>query len=74
MSQGCEATSSTRAVLAQLEVPDDAHLPAGQRQKLKLELLHKELSVSPADIFLNEAYQSVSLAGMEVNRPALIAL
>jgi hypothetical protein len=54
MSESCEATSSTRMVPEQVEVPDDAHLPAWQRQKLRVELLRKALSVSPADIFLNE--------------------
>jgi thiol-disulfide isomerase/thioredoxin len=72
-SQSCEPTPFTRKVLEQLQVPDDAHLPAAQRQEVKLGILRKALSVSPADIFLNEAYQSVSLAGMEVNRPPLMA-
>lgn len=59
--------------LEQLEVPDDAHLPAAQRQELKLELLRKALAAAPADIALNEAYQKVRLGGMEVNRPDLIS-
>jgi len=71
-SQGCEPTVPTRAVLGQLEVPDDAHLPAAQRRDLKLELLRKALSAAPADIALHEAYQKVFLGGMEVNRPNLI--
>ena len=72
-SQTCEPTAPTRAVLEQLEVPDDAHLPAAQRQELKLELLRKALAAAPADIALNEAYQKVRLGGMEVNRPDLIS-
>ncbi|HWO29090.1 MAG TPA: hypothetical protein VNO32_09855, partial [Candidatus Acidoferrum sp.] len=72
-SQSCEPTSFARKVLEQLRLPDDAHLPAVQRQEVKLGILRKALSVSPADIFLNEAYQSVSLAEIEVNRPPLIA-
>src|SRR6516162_10208098 len=71
-SQGCEPTASTHAVLEQLEVPDDAHLPAAERQELKLELLRKALSAAPADIDLHEAYQKVRLDGVEVNRPDLI--
>ncbi|HEX8801193.1 MAG TPA: hypothetical protein VF772_21395, partial [Terriglobales bacterium] len=54
-------------------MPDDAHLPAAQRQELKLELLRKALAAAPADIALNEAYQKVRLGGMEVNRPDLIS-
>jgi tetratricopeptide (TPR) repeat protein len=71
-SQACEPTAPTRAVLEQLEVPDDAHLPAVQRRELKLELMRKALSAAPADTALHEAYQRVRLDGMEVNRPDLI--
>ena len=71
--QSCEATASTRKVLEQLEVPDDAHLPAARRQELRLELLRKALSAAPADIPLHEAHQAVRLAGMETNRAAVIA-
>lgn len=72
-SQSCEPTASTRKILEQLQVPEDAHLPAAGRQEAKLAILRKALAAAPADIFLNEAYQSVSLAGMEVNRPPLVA-
>ena len=72
-SQPCEPTAPTRAVLEQLEVPDDAHLPAARRRELKLELLRKALAAAPADIALHEAYQNVRLGGMEVNRPDLIS-
>jgi len=73
LGQSCEPTSSTRKILEQLQVPDDAHLPAAQRRELKLELLRKALSAAPTDIALHEAYQEVRLGGMEVNRPDLIA-
>jgi tetratricopeptide (TPR) repeat protein len=71
--QSCEPTASTRKVLEQLEVPDDEHLPAARRQELKLELLRNALSADPASVLLHEAYQNARLAGMEINRAALIA-
>lgn len=71
--QSCEATASARKVLEQLEIPDDAHLPAARRQELKLELLHKALAAAPADIRLHEAYQAARLGGVEANRAAVIA-
>jgi hypothetical protein len=71
-SQECEPTAPTRTVLEQLEIPDDAHLPAEQRRDLELRLFRKAMSASPADIALHEAYQNVRLGGMEVNRPGLI--
>jgi tetratricopeptide (TPR) repeat protein len=71
--QTCEPTASSRKVLEQLEVPDDAHLPAARRQELRLESLRKALAASPADIPLHEAYQSVRLAGMKTNRHSVIA-
>jgi len=73
LSQSCEPTASARAVLEQLQVPDDAHRPAAQRHELKLQLLRKALAAAPSDIALHEAYQSVRLRGMEINRPDLIA-
>ena len=73
LSQNCEPTASTRAVREQLQVPDDAHLPAAQRRELKLQLLRKVLAVAPSDIALHEAYQNARLGGMEINRPDLIA-
>jgi tetratricopeptide (TPR) repeat protein len=71
--QSCEPTASTRKVLEQLQIPDDAHLPAARRQELRLELLRKALAAAPADLYLHEAYQSVRLARMETNRPVVIA-
>ncbi len=73
LSQSCESTPSTQKVLEQLEVPDDARLPAARRQELRLELLREALSAAPADIHLHEAYQAGRLAGMEINRAAVIA-
>lgn len=71
--QTCEPTASTRKVLEQLEVPDDAHLPAARRQELRLASLRKALSAAPADVPLHEAYQTTRLAGVETNRAAVIA-
>jgi tetratricopeptide (TPR) repeat protein len=73
LSQNCEPTASTRAVHEQLQVPDDAHLPAAQRRELKLQLLRKALAGAPSDIALHEAYQNARLGRMEINRPDLIA-
>src|SRR5580704_2992742 len=73
LSQSCEPTASTRAVLEQLQVPDDARLPAAQRRELKLQLLRKALAAAPSDIALHEAYQNARLGGMEINRPDSIA-
>jgi thiol-disulfide isomerase/thioredoxin len=73
LSQSCEPAVSTRAILEQLQVPDDAHLPAAQRGELKLQLLRKALAAAPSDIALHEAYQNALLGGMEINRPELIA-
>jgi len=73
LSQSCEPTASTRAVLEQLQVPEDAHLPAAQRRELRLQLLRKALAAAPSDIALHEAYQNARLGGMEINRPDLIA-
>jgi len=73
LSQSCEPTASTSAVLEQLQVPDDAHLPAAQRRELKLQLLRKALAAAPSDIALHESYQNARLGGMEINRPDLIA-
>lgn len=72
LSQSCEPTSSTAKILEQIQIPDDAHLPAARRQEIKLELLRKALSAAPADIALHEASQKVRLGRMEVNRPDLI--
>jgi tetratricopeptide (TPR) repeat protein len=71
--QNWEPTVSTRNILEQLQVPDDAHLPAARRREPKLDVLRKALSASPSDIALHETYQNVRLGGMEVNRPNLIA-
>lgn len=71
-SQTCQSAVPTRRVLEQLEVPDDAHLPAPLRQEGELELLRKALSAAPTDIALHEAYQDVRLSGMEIERPNLI--
>jgi tetratricopeptide (TPR) repeat protein len=73
LSQNCDPTASTRAVHEQLQVPDDAHLPAAQRRELRLQLLRKALAAAPSDIALHEAYQNARLGGMEINRPDLIA-
>jgi thiol-disulfide isomerase/thioredoxin len=73
LSQSCEPTAFARAVLEQLQVPDNAHLPAAQRRELKLQLLRKTLAAAPSDIALHEAYQNARLGGMEINRPDLIA-
>ena len=72
-SQSCEPAASTRKVLEQLEVPDNAHLPAARRQELRLEMVRKALSAAPADITLHEAYQTLRIAGMDINRGAVIA-
>jgi hypothetical protein len=72
-SQICEPAVSTRKVLEQLEAPDNAHLPAARRQELRLALVRKALSVAPADISLHEAYQTLRIAGMDINRAAVIA-
>jgi tetratricopeptide (TPR) repeat protein len=71
-SQNCEPALSTRKVLEQLQVPDDAHLPAAQRRELKLQLLRKALAGAPSDIALHEVYQNTRLGGMEINRLDLI--
>jgi hypothetical protein len=73
LPQSCEPTASARGVLEQVEVPDDARLPAARRQELKLRLLRKALSATPADISLHEAYQAVRLDGLEINRAAVVA-
>jgi tetratricopeptide (TPR) repeat protein len=73
MSQTCEPAAPTLKILEQLQMPDDEHLAAAQRQAGKLKTLRKALSASPADIFLNEAYQSASLGGMEIDRAPLMA-
>jgi thiol-disulfide isomerase/thioredoxin len=73
LSQNCEPTSPTRRILEQLQTPPNAHLPAVQRQLIQLELLRHALSAAPGDVALHEAYQSVRLSGLDIDRPALIA-
>jgi len=58
LSQGCEPSASTNAILEKLQVPDDVHLPAVRRRELRLRLLRTALSKASKDVFLNEAYQS----------------
>ena len=73
LPQSCGPSASARGVLEQLEVPDDARLPAARRQELKLGLMRKALSAAPADISLHEAYQAVRLDELEINRAAVVA-
>jgi tetratricopeptide (TPR) repeat protein len=73
VAQSCEPMESTRVILEQLQVPDDAHLPAAQRRELKLQLLREALATTPSDIALHEAYQNARLSEMEINRQNLIA-
>ncbi len=70
--QACEPAASTRAVLEQLQVPDDAHLPAAERQEIRLAAIRKALAAAPSDVFLNEAYQRARIGSREANRGALI--
>jgi thiol-disulfide isomerase/thioredoxin len=72
-AQTCAPTNSTEKILEQLQAPENMHLSAAERKEAKLQLLRRALAASPSDVFLNEAYQDASLAGMEVNRPALVA-
>lgn len=71
-AQDCEPADSTRTILGQLQLPENLHLPAAERQNLKLELLRKAISAAPSDLFLHEAYQNALLAGRDYNRNALI--
>jgi len=71
-SQDCEPAGPTLAILEQLQLPGNLHLPAAERQNLNLELLRKAISAAPSDLFLHEAYQNAFLAGRDYNRNALI--
>lgn len=71
--QGCDPDPSTRKVVQQLEVPDDLRLPAAERQNRKIAVLRRALTTSPRDVFLHETYQSVRIAGLEINRGSVIA-
>src|SRR5579872_5284095 len=70
--QGCEPSAATRAVLEQVQIPDDARLPAAERQELRVAALRKALAAAPRDVFLHEAYQRARMAGMEINRGPVI--
>ena len=72
-SQSCEPSASTRKVLERLEIPDNERLPAARRQEIRLQVLRSALSTAPADIPLNEAYQSTRLSGTETDRTSVIA-
>ncbi len=71
--QGCDPNASTRKVVQQLQIPDDLRLPAAERQNQKLAVLRRALTTSPRDVFLHETYQSVRIAGLEINRESVIA-
>ncbi len=71
--QGCDPDQSTRKVLQRLDVPDDLRLSAAERQNQKIAFLRGALTTSPADVFLHETYQSVRIAGLEINRESVIA-
>ncbi len=63
LSQSCEPTAPARAVLEQLQVPDNAHLPAAQRRELKLQLLRKALAAAPSDIALHRPIRTSASGG-----------
>jgi thiol-disulfide isomerase/thioredoxin len=66
--QSCEASVPARKVLEQLQLPDDAHLPAAVRRERRVEALRKALAAAPKDIYLHEAYQRERIGAMEVDR------